>query len=163
MKRMSVVAMLLWAGCGAVTPQGMIPGTYSGTLYCDWSFETSDGQVITEQTDERIDVELDAQGRIVVDGSPVEVGDRFVATSDMDRLTLVVQEVLSLSSVIAIAYDTEGALADGTEIEGIRSEEYHLTPPDKILYLIESSSLGVNEGEGFADFLTRDCEAFLTP
>ncbi len=157
---------LLVSGCGAApTPTGMIPGTYSGTIFCDISIEDGATGVLllNESLQEHFDVGLNHNGEVLIDGATVKIGDRFlVLLVSGDQLTLVVRNLLTLGCVTSIAYDVTGTVNGGT-VEGTRTEQFHFTPPAKILYLTEMWWGVLEEDPPTLELFEKDCEGFLVP
>ena len=96
--------VLLLAGCGSL-PVGMIPGTYNGTIFCDLTVEdvVTGFLLIDESTTEHFSVGLNAFGEVLIDGAPVEVGDRLILPFPAGQFNFVVREVLALSTVLRSA------------------------------------------------------------
>lgn len=157
---------LLVNGCGAApTPTGMIPGTYSGTIFCDISIEDGATGVLllNESLQEHFDVGLNQNGEVLIDGATVKIGDRFlILMRSGDQLTLIVRDILSLSSVFSIAYDVTGTV-NGGSVEGTRTEQFHFTPPAKILYLTEMWWGVLEEDPPTLELFEKDCDGFLVP
>ena len=145
-------------------PTGMIPGTYSGTIFCD----TTGQDLLTglafrpDSTTEDFDVGLSARGEILIDGATVAIGDRFLHPVAAGRFIFQVRDVLPLSDVFAIAYDVTGTIDSGT-VQGARFEQFHFTPPAKILYLVEMSWNLIGDDLPTVEIFDKHCEGFLVP
>ena len=173
----SAVFLVLWCllacGCGAV-PAGilpgddsaaarLLPGNYSGTIVCTRNIQDGLGGFEGHVLEVFFDVGIRADGELLIDGAPVQVGDRFVGGGNTEVVVRDVSRFTAIGIVI-ITYDESGVdlLMDGTVAEGFMYEEFHFTPPRKILYLRERI-LAVELDDVAAWIIMEDCEGLLFP